>query len=103
MARPRVKKDGVHAHGCVACKTRFEDACDKPTEWPKCADCRTGRPVLNPLLIANRSPIACCRQHTRLCRKDELESYRLFQTCDWFICTTCKRTFPFRNPKDTYV
>lgn len=96
---PRRKfKTGVHAHGCPRCKGRFEDACDDPAGWYQCADCRTGRSVLNSLLIRNRLPIKCCRANSRPVRKDEIDSYRLYQDCPWLICTTCKRTFPFSLP-----
>lgn len=99
-AKPKVTKEGVHAHGCVRCKVRFEDACGDPKDWPVCANCRTGRQVLNQQLIDNRLPIACCFTNSRQIRTDEIASYRVWQECGWFICTTCKRTFPYYNPKD---
>lgn len=102
-SKPKVNYSGVHAHGCVTCKGRFEDACGKPKEWPECADCRTGRPVRSRLLIESRNPIACCRENTRPIRDDERYSYRLYQDCPWFVCPTCSRTFPFRNPKESHA
>jgi hypothetical protein len=99
-AASKVTKEGVHAHGCVRCKVRFEDACGLPTDWPVCPNCKTGRSVLWQQLIDNRLPIACCRANARPIRKDEVSSYRTWQDCDWFICTKCARTFPFRNPKE---
>lgn len=109
MAGPRAKafslkppSKGVHAHGCVACKGRFEDACDDPKGWIKCANCITGKDVRNPLLMANRLPIACCLQLARPVRKEERQSYRLFQDCPWFICPECARTFSFSNPNRNY-
>lgn len=100
---PKMKKDGVHAHGCVGCKGRFEDACGDPKSWPKCANCNTGRQVRSPLLIESRLPIACCRELSRPARKDELHTFRLYQECPWFICPKCARTFPFANPNPTYT
>jgi hypothetical protein len=101
--KPKVKKEGVHAHGCVRCKVRFEDACGDPKKWPVCSNCKTGRKVLWQALIDNRLPIDCCRRNSRPLRRDEVANYRTWQECGWWICTTCKRTFPFYDPKDSHV
>lgn len=90
----------IHAHGCLDCKGRYEDTCEEPTEWAKCSDCRTGRHVRSQLLINNRLPHDCCRTESRLTTKEERTKYRLFQTCPWFICHSCRRTFPFKNPME---
>lgn len=102
-APPKVRKEGVHAHGCVACKERFEDACGQPKEWAKCANCRTGRDVRSHLLRQSRQPINCCRELSRPIRSDERHTFRLYQDCPWFICPKCARTFPFHNPKENHA
>lgn len=95
---PKMKRDGVHAHGCVGCKVRFEDACGDPQSMELCADCRVGRPVLSRLLIESRLPVACCRELSRPLRGEERHTFRIYQDIPWFVCPKCCRTFPFRNP-----
>lgn len=96
MAPTRRSAHSLHAHGCTRCKERYEDTCDQPQGNGLCRPCQgfTGWE----LLIANRLPRDCCRQHCRAATKDELKSYRLSTGCAWFRCSVCARTHPYRNP-----
>ncbi len=87
-----------HAHGCVTCNARYEDNCDASNVNAECGTCRGLRP--SALLIANRLPKDCCRYNSRLATKKEMELYRLSPACDWFRCTACARTHPYRNPTE---
>lgn len=86
----------LHAHGCAACHTRYEDACPTPADDARCTPCRGGQPWQ--YLIDNRAPRDCCRQNARLATKDDKSRYKLAGSRLWFICPTCSRTHPF-DPK----
>lgn len=94
MARRKTVKE-VHVHGCSACHGRYEDTCDEPSNNRECGHCESAS-----VLVLARRPHVCCFTNSRMARKDEVEKYLLSKGCQWFICTTCKRTFPYRNPKD---
>lgn len=87
-----------HAHGCTACKGRYEDTCSEPNDNRVCNPCQGFEPWQ--LLINNRLPKDCCRAHSRLCSKDERNHYRLSEACAWWRCLVCSRTFPYLQPKD---
>jgi hypothetical protein len=92
-----------HAHGCVRCGIRYEDACaDSPTD-ALCTTCRGGRSW--ELLIEHNAPADCCRTNSRIVRKEERDTYHLAGSRIWFICTRCARTATFdprlSNPYET--
>lgn len=87
----------VHAHGCTTCKTRYEDTCRTPAVNGQCAVCQGLQPWQ--LLIDNRKPRDCCRAHSRLCNRDERNTWRLSEGCSWFRCLICSRTFPYIQPR----
>ncbi len=87
-----------HAHGCTTCRARYEDNCGTSNVNGECGPCRGFQPWS--LLIASRLPKDCCRVHSRPADKDEMKLYRLSPACDWFRCTACARTQPFRNPTE---
>lgn len=93
----------VHAHGCTGCRERYEDSCLYPNNNGECLNCETGRPSRMPLLILSRMPHTCCFLASRLARKDEVEKRNLSRACQWFICETCRRTFPYLNPSKVPV
>jgi hypothetical protein len=92
----RSLKGSYHAHGCVRCGTRYQDACESHQVDALCTTCRGGRAWQ--LLIDNAAPHPCCHQHARLVTKDEKQIYRLGGTRLWFICSSCARTHPY-NPR----
>jgi hypothetical protein len=92
------KMVGLHAHGCVVCHGRYEDACTDLVN-ARCYGCRTGRPGWTELVDA-RLPKDCCRYFSRLTSKDERTTYKLMGAAPWFICSECKRTFPYASPKE---
>jgi hypothetical protein len=94
----RSLKGTLHAHGCIRCHLRYQDACRQHTEDGLCTSCRGGKAWQ--LLIDNASPKDCCTATARLVTKDERSSYRLAGAHVWFICATCKRTHPF-DPKSS--
>lgn len=94
MARKSLN-NARHAHGCVRCHTRYEDACPTAETDSLCITCRGGRGWQ--LLIDNARPTDCCVAGSRLATKDQMAVYRLAGGHLWFICTTCRRTHPF-NP-----
>lgn len=83
------KKD-LHAHGCLKCKERFEDACYEPEKNHLCSFCENGTGW--ELLRESRRPKDCCRAHSRLANKDEVKKYSLAGDARWWICTACKLT-----------
>jgi hypothetical protein len=86
-------KNSLHAHGCVRCATRYQDACTEYGTDALCTACRGGKPWQ--LLIDSNAPHACCVEHSRLVTKIEKASYRLAGSRLWFICKKCSRTHPF--------
>jgi hypothetical protein len=86
----------LHAHGCIRCVTRYQDACRTPAVDGLCTSCRGGRAWQ--LLIDNALPRDCCREQARLVTKEQKVSYSLAGTRLWFICPSCARTHPF-NPR----
>lgn len=98
MAKAR-KMVALHAHGCLKCKARYEDACATPKVNEYCYQCRTGRQGWTDLIEA-RKPKACCRESSRPARKEELATYKLVGSAPWFICPVCARTQPFLNPRE---
>lgn len=86
-----------HAHGCSngRCRQRYMDACLEPNEDGLCHDCRGT--ASRPLWVTNSDPVDCCREHSRLATKDELDGYALAGACTWYRCRKCSRTHPF-NP-----
>lgn len=102
--RKAIKPGSPHAHGCANphCLTRFEDNCDDPMKDKPCSLCRTGyEPIL---WVESRAPRDCCRAHSRQCRDNELEHFRLGGSMGWFVCPVCQRTQPY-DPvqRDMYV
>lgn len=99
MPRKKKKISGLHAHGCVVCHDRYEDACGELNENAMCFECRTGRPAWGALIL-NRLPVDCCRAHSRLTTADERYTYRLCGPDDvpWYRCPVCARSFPYDNP-----
>lgn len=97
--KKRKRIDGLHAHGCVVCHERYEDACKDLKTNGMCFECRTGRPGWG-MLILHRLPVDCCRAHSRLTTEDERYTYRLCgpKEVPWYICRLCARTFPYDNP-----
>lgn len=89
-----MSKKALHAHGCRRCRTRYVDACATRAEDDLCTTCRGGRGWA--LLIDNAAPHDCCRVNSRLATKDERVLYALAGRSNWHLCTTCKRTHPFR-------
>lgn len=83
---------GLHAHGCVKCNVRVEDACSTPKEDPECIECRGFKPWT--LLIESRLWKDCCKLEARLATKEEKKRYDLAgpATRVWWICNVCKRT-----------
>lgn len=84
----RNKKD-IHAHGCTRCKHYFEDACYEPEKNHVCSFCESGTGWM--LLRKTHDPAECCKQHSRLARKEEVASYGLAGDKPWWICSVCKR------------
>lgn len=96
----RSLKNTSHAHGCVRCTTRYQDACADIAVDGLCTACQGGRPWQ--YLIDSAAPHKCCESNSRLVSKDEKQIYRLAGSRLWFICSTCSRTHPFnprRNPE----
>lgn len=97
-------KDRIHRHGCVTCKKCYEDACDQPSGNARCYQCRAGRPGLYDQL-GTFQPRTCCFTDCRPPKKnklaglDEFASYRMSSSIPWWICDTCRMTFPFRKPR----
>jgi hypothetical protein len=81
-----------HAHGCKDCHVRYDDACTTPPVDGQCTTCRGG--LAWQLLIDSAAPHDCCRERSRLVRKEEKETYRLSGAHLWFICAQCSRTHP---------
>jgi hypothetical protein len=92
-------KGSFHAHGCVRCTTRYQDACQNFHDDGLCTSCRGGRAWQ--YLIDSAAPHECCRTNARMVTKNEKQVYRLAGTRLWFICATCARTHPF-NPRRTH-
>lgn len=106
MATTRRKTGpGVHAHGCVVCKGRYEDACDAANENGKCSYCTYGHGW--DLLRDNKLPKDCCKIHSRPVKVDkqmnldEFKQYKLSRSIAWFKCDLCSRTHPYVNPTPT--
>lgn len=85
-------KGSLHAHGCVRCQVRYQDACAEPAIDTLCTGCR-GLLVWQ-LLVDSAAPHECCR-NSRLVTKEEKVRYSLAGTRLWFICPRCARTHPF--------
>jgi hypothetical protein len=92
------QQGSLHAHGCVRCHIRYQDACTESGDDALCITCRGGRGWQ--LLIDNAAPHDCCREHSRMVRKEEQKTYRLAGKHLWHICTTCARTHPM-DPRRT--
>lgn len=126
MAKGRSKKDGVgvHAHGCICCGRRYEDACSKRVIGKKlgvsvvpgpnalCPECQFGRPM--PWWPDAWEPKDCCRVLSRPVRiqrvsrhQTEQEQYNLAGDKPWYICDHrqggCSRTHPFDPTRDREV
>jgi hypothetical protein len=95
MSPAKVKRwnNERHAHGCVHCGIRYEDACADSSLDARCTTCRGGRAW--DLLIEHNAPGECCATHARIVRKEERDTYHLAGTRIWFICTRCARTSTF--------
>lgn len=90
---------GLHAHGCIRCHVRYEDACARAHLNELCRACR-GLPAWN-FLVERRRPQRCCTGNTRRCEQDELNTYALSAGCPWFRCRTCCRTHPYTPPEES--
>ncbi len=97
MARTKAFNGTRHAHGCIRCQTRYEDACDDSSTDALCVECRGGRGFT--LLIENARPRLCCQARSSIVTKDQRDTYRLAGSKVWWICRDCARTHPF-NPKE---
>lgn len=95
-AQPRLG-GSPHAHACLQCGERYEDACETSAEDDICASCRHGHPW--PFWRTSRLPQTCCRSNSRKATKDDRSTYRLGGQATWWICLTCKRTHPY-DPKE---
>lgn len=105
MATRKKAGPGVHAHGCVECKGRYEDACDEANGNARCSYCTIGHGWDE--LRDAKLPKDCCKLHSRPIRVDkqmridEGKTYKLSKGCVWFKCDLCSRTHPYINPTPT--
>lgn len=96
-----------HAHGCMRCKVRYEDACETPDEDEFCTLCRTKGRMRLPWWPEDWLPKDCCVADSQRLdpkhetQRDVLERYRLVGKNTWWRCRECARTFPY-DPTDDY-
>lgn len=90
---PKAFYGSPHAHGCIRCHVRYEDACHTPDTDQPCTGCAGG--LVWQYLIDNMRPRPHCRERSRLANKHEIKTYKLAGGHLWWICLDCSRTFPY--------
>lgn len=68
------------------------DSCQDSPQDGLCVDCRLGPGSGWQILINNRRPKDCCKDHSRPVTKDEKTRYSLGGSQQWLRCGICART-----------
>jgi hypothetical protein len=87
------KPGKFHAHRCIDCNLRYEDACHEPRVNATCG-CKT-RLHNRPVWLRDKDPQECCRLYSvEVTDPVILERYALGGDTPWFMCQTCFRSHP---------
>lgn len=92
-----LKPGDFHFHACTDCGHRYGDNCRTPAQNGTCGACRSG--FDRPLWERNQDPRDCCYENARQCDATTRQHYLLGGDTDWYKCTICSRTIPYKPVK----